>query len=63
MKNFLTSRVRKSILKKLTFTKLVFNKSDLLDLVKSDFLDLNKIDFLNKAKFIMVTSFSILLSI
>ncbi len=33
MKVFLTLRVRKSVLEELTFAKLAFNKSDILNLV------------------------------
>ncbi len=50
MNTFLAPGVRKSILE-LTFTELVFSKSDFLDLVKYDFLDL--------AKFAMVDRFFI----
>ncbi len=39
IKAFLAARVRKSVLE-LTFAKLVFGKSDFLDLVDFDFLDL-----------------------
>ena len=39
MKAFLVSKIRKSILKKLTFAKLAFSKSDILDFINFDFLD------------------------
>lgn len=45
MQSPLLSRVRKSILKELVFTKS-FSKFDLLDLVKSDFLEFAKFAWL-----------------
>lgn len=43
-------RERKSILKELSFAKLVSDKSDFVNLVKSDCLDLVKIDFVDFMK-------------
>lgn len=62
MKPFLTLKVKKSILKKLTFTKSNFFKSDFLDLAKFSFLNLAKIfDFvilnLNKNRYNYIFSF------
>lgn len=61
MKAFLASRVKISVWKKLTFAKLAFGKSDLLDLAKIHFLDLIKSEFLDLAKFATVDRYLILL--
>lgn len=51
IKVFLALKVRNSVFKKLIFIKLVFNKSDFLDLVNFDFFDFVKSNFINLAKF------------
>ncbi len=55
MKAFLASRIRKSVLK-LTFIKLAFDKSDILDLVNFNFLDLAEFVIGNKVLILPSTS-------
>lgn len=58
IKTFLVSEVRKS-----ASSKLIFAKSDFLDLAKFVFLNLAKFNFLNLTKFALINRFLIFLSI